>query len=56
MVAMTMVHDWLVWLDRDERGRSQVGGKGASLGKLLALGAPVPPAFCVTTDAYRRID
>jgi pyruvate,water dikinase len=55
MVTMTTVHEWLVWLDRHERGRAQVGGKGASLGRLLALGAPVPPAFCVTTDAYRVV-
>ena len=30
-----------------------VGGKGANLGELVAAGAPVPLAFCVTTDAYR---
>jgi pyruvate,water dikinase len=30
-----------------------VGGKGANLGELVAAGAPVPVAFCVTTDAYR---
>ena len=30
-----------------------VGGKGANLGELVAAGAPVPPGFCVTTDAYR---
>src|SRR5690606_25546432 len=31
-----------------------VGGKGASLGELARLGVPVPPGFCVTTDAFRR--
>jgi pyruvate,water dikinase len=31
-----------------------VGGKGANLGELVAAGVPVPPAFCVTTEAYRR--
>ena len=31
-----------------------VGGKGANLGELVAAGAPVPSAFCVTTIAYRR--
>jgi rifampicin phosphotransferase len=27
------------------------GGKGANLGELLAAGFPVPPGFCVTTEA-----
>jgi pyruvate,water dikinase len=31
-----------------------VGGKGANLGELVRAGVPVPPAFCVTTEAYRR--
>jgi phosphohistidine swiveling domain-containing protein len=30
-----------------------VGGKGLSLGQLARAGLPVPPGFCVTTDAYR---
>lgn len=29
------------------------GGKGANLGELTRAGFPVPPGFCVTTDAYR---
>lgn len=32
-----------------------VGGKGLSLGLTAAAGLPVPPGFCVTTDAYRRL-
>ncbi len=28
------------------------GGKAANLGELAAAGFPVPPGFCVTTDAY----
>jgi pyruvate,water dikinase len=44
--------DHLVWLDRDGQRRSLVGGKGASLSRLAALGAPVPPAFALTTHAY----
>jgi rifampicin phosphotransferase len=33
-----------------------VGGKGAHLGELSRIeGIRVPPGFCVTTDAYRRI-
>ncbi|PSQ59948.1 phosphoenolpyruvate synthase [Halobacteriales archaeon SW_7_71_33] len=31
-----------------------VGGKGASLGELDGAGLPVPPAFVVTADTYRR--
>ena len=30
-----------------------VGGKAANLGELIRAGLPVPPGFCVTTDAYR---
>jgi pyruvate,water dikinase len=32
---------------------ASVGGKGANLGELVAAGVPVPPAFCITTDAHR---
>src|SRR5215472_14949979 len=32
-----------------------VGGKGLSLGRMSAAGLPVPPGFCVTTRAYRRL-
>src|SRR5438477_6818981 len=31
----------------------RVGGKGASLARLLRAGLPVPPGFHVTTEAYR---
>lgn len=31
-----------------------VGGKAANLHVLLRAGMPVPPGFCVTTEAYRR--
>ena len=30
------------------------GGKGANLGELIRAGQPVPPGFCVLTDAYTR--
>lgn len=43
----------LVWLNAGCVDRSLVGGKGASLHRLFALGAPVPPAFALTTHAYR---
>jgi pyruvate,water dikinase len=32
-----------------------VGGKGLSLGLLAGAGLPVPPGFCVTSDAQRRL-
>ena len=33
-----------------------VGGKGASLGELSRIdGVRVPPGFCVTTHAFRRV-
>ena len=31
-----------------------VGGKGANLGEMAAIGLPVPPAFVLTIDAYRH--
>lgn len=31
-----------------------VGGKAANLGETLGAGLPVPPGFCLTTEAYRR--
>ncbi|MEV0378832.1 PEP/pyruvate-binding domain-containing protein [Nonomuraea sp. NPDC050643] len=34
---------------------AEVGGKAANLGVLTRAGLPVPPGFCVTTEAYRRI-
>jgi rifampicin phosphotransferase len=30
-----------------------VGGKAGNLGEMTRAGLPVPPGFCVTTDAYR---
>ncbi|HEX6678078.1 MAG TPA: PEP/pyruvate-binding domain-containing protein [Actinomycetes bacterium] len=34
--------------------RPEVGGKGASLGELVAAGVRVPPGFVVTTAAFER--
>src|SRR4051812_7414841 len=40
----------------DERQVAVVGGKGAHLGELSRIeGIRVPPGFCVTTDAFRRM-
>lgn len=43
------------WLDREEVGRWLVGGKGASLSRLALLGAPVPRAGALTTNAYTAL-
>lgn len=45
---------YLLWLQQGLAPRALVGGKGASLSRLTALGAPVPPAFALTTHAYRE--
>jgi pyruvate,water dikinase len=40
----------------DQTQVAVVGGKGAALGELSRLeGVSVPPGFCVTTDAFRRV-
>lgn len=51
--ALSLPDRHVRWVDREVVGRSLVGGKGASLSQLAALGAPIPPAFALTTDAYR---
>src|SRR5205085_12022710 len=40
-------------LDDPAATLEQVGGKGASLARLAAVGLPVPPGFHITTAAYR---
>src|SRR4029077_8100964 len=35
---------------------SMVGGKALSLGLMITAGLPVPPGFCVTTEAHRRLN
>jgi rifampicin phosphotransferase len=41
--------------DIDSSQISRVGGKGANLGELTRAGLPVPPGFCITTDAYVQV-
>jgi rifampicin phosphotransferase len=41
-------------LDSPQATLERVGGKGASLARMVAAGLPVPPGFCITTDAYHR--
>jgi pyruvate,water dikinase len=46
-------NDVLVSLGEDASTEIEVvGGKGASLGRLIKAGFPVPPGFVVMTDAY----
>jgi len=45
---------FLCMLDGTAVDISIVGGKGASLGRLVALKAPVPPAFALTIHAYEE--
>src|SRR5215207_1136615 len=44
----------LVWRDSAPASRMLVGSKGSSLSQLAVLGAPVPPAFALTTHAYAQ--
>ncbi|GAA2251940.1 phosphoenolpyruvate synthase [Streptomyces amakusaensis] len=41
--------------DVDATMSALVGGKAANLGELIRAGLPVPPGFCVTTEAYRAV-
>ena len=45
----------VVWLDavRDDDA-CRIGGKAANLARMLRAELPVPPAFCLTVEAYRR--
>src|SRR5690349_7615991 len=55
--AITLIERYVV--DLREVGEAQVaavGGKGANLGELSRIdGVRVPPGFCVTTAAFRRV-
>lgn len=48
---------FIKWLNNlQQQDLLLVGGKGANLGKLYDLGYPVPPGFCVSTDAFLYFD
>lgn len=45
----------ILWLEEIRKEDiAAVGGKGASLGEMSAIGLPVPRAFVVTSHAFRR--
>ncbi|MDR2856016.1 MAG: phosphoenolpyruvate synthase [Methanomicrobiales archaeon] len=51
---MTKVPD-ILWLEEIRKEDiASVGGKGASLGEMASIGLPVPPAFVVTSQAFRQ--
>ncbi|WP_115787132.1 PEP/pyruvate-binding domain-containing protein [Arthrobacter silvisoli] len=46
---------FILGLDRIRAGMlAEVGGKAANLGEMTGAGLPVPPGFCLTTEAYRE--
>ena len=40
--------------DGNESMKNLLGGKGANLGEMTAIGLPVPPGFTITTEACRE--
>lgn len=51
---MKSAWQWLrLFGDGAGEGRDLLGGKGASLAEMTALGMPVPPGFTITTEACR---
>ena len=45
----------ILWLEEIRKEDIiSVGGKGASLGEMASIGLPVPRAFVVTAQAFRR--
>jgi pyruvate,water dikinase len=45
----------ILWLEEIKKEDIvSVGGKGASLGEMASIGLPVPKAFVVTAQAFRR--
>lgn len=53
-MSMTKVPNilWLAEIRKEDI--PSVGGKGASLGEMISVGLPVPNAFVVTAQAFRR--
>jgi pyruvate,water dikinase len=54
MMTSQQACQFLLNLDSPEATLERVGGKGASLKRMVAAGLPVPPGFHITTDAYNR--
>lgn len=54
MSSETSLIPLVLALDDTSATLANVGGKGASLARMVAAGLPVPPGFHITTAAYRR--
>jgi hypothetical protein len=54
MMTSQQTCPFLLDLGSPEATLDRVGGKGASLARMVAAGLPVPPGFHITTDAYDR--
>ncbi len=52
LASMTDTHFILPFHTATEADHPRMGGKCASLSRMIALGAPVPSGFAVSTDAY----
>ena len=50
----TVAQEYVISLDNQRATLESVGGKGASLTRLLRAGMPVPGGFHVSTAAYER--
>ena len=49
-----MVNNFIKWLSELDKSSGMIaGGKGANLAEMYNSKFPVPPAFIITTDAYR---
>jgi pyruvate,water dikinase len=46
--------NFIIPLSDTSAGLALVGGKGASLARMIAAGLAVPPGFTISTNAYRR--
>jgi rifampicin phosphotransferase len=49
------LHELRTFAEIGPADREAVGGKALGLARLANAGLPVPPGFCITTDAYRRL-
>lgn len=50
-----MAKKWIFWLDELGQEHSEmVGRKSANLGEMTKIGAPVPPGFAISMEAYDR--
>ena len=53
-MKVTLSDKFIISLDDPQVSIEQVGGKGASLARLVGAGLPVPEGFSITTAAYRE--